>query len=213
MEKEIMRNRNIKAGIFRLRFDWMLVSVVFAMLLSCARPGVAQQSAPKMFSSPEEACRALFQAAQNNDERTLANILGAGKPLTASSDEDEDKLDRERFIEKYREMHHLGHESDKTTVLYIGAENRSFPVPLVSKNGAWRFDSETGMSEAEFRRIRPNEAMIIGAFRLLDLAKAEYYAKPHGSDSIHAYGIRFSGTHDNHGVSSASNITIPLLSA
>src|SRR5258708_25054729 len=100
MEKEIMRNRNIKAGIFRLRFDWMLVSVVFAMLLSCARPGVAQQSAPKMFSSPEEACRALFQAAQNNDERTLANILGAGKALTASGDEDEDKLDREGFAEK-----------------------------------------------------------------------------------------------------------------
>ncbi len=210
MEKEIMRNRNIKSGIFRLRFDWMLVSVVFAMLLSCVRPGVAQQSAPKMFSSPEEACLALFQAAQNNDERTLANILGAGKALTASGDEDEDKLDREGFAEKYREMHYLVQEPDKTRILYIGAENRSFPVPLVSKNGAWRFDSETGMSEAVFRRIRSNEAMIIGAFRLLDLAQAEYYAKPHGSDSIHEYAMRFSGTRENEGLYSAGNSPIPV---
>lgn len=205
-----MHNTKMKPAIFRLRFDWLLVSAVFALLLSCARPGVAQQSEPKTFASPEEACHALFQAAQNNDDQTLANILGAGKVLTASSDEDEDKIDREGFVEKYREMHHLVQEPDKITVLYIGAENRSFPVPLVSRNGVWRFDSETGMDEAVFRRIRTNEAMVIGAFRLLDLAQAEYYAKPHGNDSIHEYAMRFSGTPESDGLYSAGNSPVPV---
>ena len=107
MEREIMRNRNMKLGIFGLRFDRMSVSVIFSLLLSCARPGVAQQSEPKTFASPGEACHVLFQAAQNNDDQTLANILGAGKALTALSDEDEDKIDREEFVAKYREMHRL----------------------------------------------------------------------------------------------------------
>ena len=34
-------------------------------------------------------------------------------------------------------MHRLVKEPDGSTVLYIGAENWPFPIPLTSKNGAW----------------------------------------------------------------------------
>ena len=54
-----------------------------------------------------------------------------------------------------------------TTVLYIGAENWPFPVPLVEKNGRWYFDSETGAQEIVFRRIGENEAMTIQLCREL----------------------------------------------
>ena len=83
------------------------------------------------------------------------------KEVTSSSDDVEDKLEREQFSRKYQEMHRLVQEPDGSTLLYIGAENWPFPIPLVSKNGAWHFDSETGTQEIKFRRIGENEATAI----------------------------------------------------
>ena len=45
--------------------------------------------------------------------------------------------------------------------LYIGAENWPFPMPLVKKDGAWRFDSDAGTKEIMFRRIGENYACAI----------------------------------------------------
>jgi hypothetical protein len=87
----------------------------------------------------------------------LERILGAGKEVTSSSDEIEDKLERERFSQKYQEMHRLVREPDGTTVLYVGAENWPFPIPLVSKDGAWFFDSDTGTQEILFRTVGEDE--------------------------------------------------------
>ena len=83
------------------------------------------------------------------------------KEVTSSSDDVEDKLEREQFSRKYQEMHRLVQEPDGSTLLYIGAENWPFPIPLVSKNGAWHFDSETDTQEIKFRRIGENEATAI----------------------------------------------------
>jgi hypothetical protein len=99
------------------------------------------------FSSPWKASNALFQAIQNGDEEALERILGAGKEVTSSSDKIEDKLERERFSEKYQEMHRLVREPDGSTVLHIGAENCPLPIPLVSKDGVSFFDSDTGTAE------------------------------------------------------------------
>jgi hypothetical protein len=157
-----MRTTNTKVGTPRLRFAWIIASVIFPLLVvGNARSSFAQQSQTKTFSSPGEASNALFQAAQKQDEQALEAILGAGKDVTSSRNEVEDKLEREQFSQKYREMHRLVREPDGSTVLYIGAENWPFPVPLVSKNGAWYFDSRTGLPEIKFRRVGENEATAI----------------------------------------------------
>ena len=85
----------------------------------------------------------------------------------------QDKLERERFTRKYQEMHRLVREPDATTVLYIGAENWPFPIPLVSTNGAWQFDAEAGMQEVLFRRIGENEVTAIQACHALVAAEKE----------------------------------------
>lgn len=146
----------------RPRLNCMPTLAVLALLVvgSC-QLGLAQKSGPETFSSPWKATGALFQAAQNNDEEALERILGAGKEVTSSSDEIEDKLERERFTEKYREMHRLVREPDGSTVLYIGAENWPFPIPLVSKDGLWFFDSDAGKEEILFRTVGENETTAI----------------------------------------------------
>jgi len=113
------------------------------------------------FKSPEEASNALFSAVKNHNEQALTQILGAGSELVDSDDEAQDSLDREQFVEKYQQMHRLAREDNGGTRLYIGAENWPFPVPLVSQDAKWRFDSEAGAREVQFRRIGENEIAAI----------------------------------------------------
>jgi hypothetical protein len=157
---------------------------IFAPLLA-GYPGaaLAQASHQKTFSSAEEATRALVVAVQSNDERAMTTILGAGKELTSLDDELQNKAERDLFIQKYRQMHRLVREPDGTTVLYIGAENWPFPVPLVSTNDSWHFDSKAGAMEVLFRRIGENEATAI--YVCHSLAQAE--RRPEGADSVGQY--------------------------
>src|SRR5436305_12628567 len=159
MEKEIMRTTNLTPKTSaRPRLIWMVALAVSALLtLGYARLSFGQKSEPKTFSSPAEASNALFQAVKNEDEQALEAILGAGQEVTSSSDEVEDKLERERFGQKYQEMHRLVRERDGTTVLYIGADNWPFTIPLVSKHGVWYFDSDNGTQEIRLWILREDE--------------------------------------------------------
>ena len=151
------------------------LAVSALLIVGCSQLSFAQKSGPATFSSPGEASNALFQAVQNGDEEALQRILGCGKEVTSSGDEIEDKLERERFSQKYQEMHRLVREPDGSTVLYIGAENWPFPIPLVSKTktkaAAWYFDSDSGTLEILFRTVGENETTAIDVCRALAKAK------------------------------------------
>src|SRR6266849_6507566 len=173
---------------YRPRLNWMAALVTVPLLvMGYSQLSLAQKSGPKTFSSPGEASSALFQAVQNGDEEAVETILGAGKEVTSSSDEIEDKLERERFSQRYQEMHRLVREPDGSTVLYIGAENWPFPISLVSKNGAWFFDSDTGTKEILFRRIGENEVTAIQVCNAVAMAKKRGQTNAAGDDPIDQY--------------------------
>jgi hypothetical protein len=190
MEDELMRTNNRKLEAFTVSVAWGFASSVLLLLLvgllllvaGFAGWSFAQGSQPRTFSSPGAATDALFQAAHNKDEQALEAILGAGKEVTSSSDEEQDKLEREQFCQKYQEMHRLVQESDGSTVLYIGAENWPFPVPLVSKNGRWYFDSDRGKQEILFRRVGENETTAIEVCQEFAMAKNASAAKAASED-------------------------------
>jgi Protein of unknown function (DUF2950) len=139
-----------------------------ALLLAAYPPlSVAAKSHQPTYSSAEEASHALFLAVQNHDERSVAEILQAGPSPLSADEEIQDRLDRERFAQKYQEMHRFTRQADGRMVLYIGAENWPFPIPLVSRNGAWRFDSDTGAHEIRYRRIGENELTAIALCQAL----------------------------------------------
>lgn len=87
----------------------------------------------------------------------IAKILAGPTELASCGDDAQDKIEREMFVQKYQQMHRLGREADGSMTLYIGSENWPFPIPLVGKNGAWRFDSDAGGKEVLLRRIGDNE--------------------------------------------------------
>jgi hypothetical protein len=194
MEKQLMRTNNMKleaVEAFTLKLACGFASTVLVLFLlglllvaGLAKSSFARDAQPKMFASPGDATNALFEAAKKEDEQALEAILGAGKEVTSSRDEVEDKLEREQFCQRYQEMHRLVRETDGTTVLYIGAENWPFPIPLVSKNGEWYFDSDRGKQEILFRRIGENEATAIQVCEEFAKAKNAADAKAASEDPI-----------------------------
>src|ERR1700751_2199756 len=174
--------RGFTFTILLLLFIGLLLVVVCLAVSS-----FAQAAQPKTFAAPGKAATALFEAAQKEDEQALEAILGAGKEVTSSSDEVEDKLEREQFGQKYKEMHRLVQEPDGSTVLYIGAENWPFPVPLVASNSEWHFDSDRGKQEILFRRIGENEAAAIEVCQEFAMAKNASAAKADSEDPITRY--------------------------
>jgi hypothetical protein len=149
-----------------------------------AYPGMAQQAAQPTFPSAAEATRTLFQAVQGNNAKTIASILGGPTELAASGDPAQDKLDREMFVRKYQQMHRLGRETDGSMTLYIGAENWPFPIPLVEKSGAWRFDSDAGQKEVLFRRIGENELTAIDICHQLVAAEKQLRSNPNAKSQV-----------------------------
>ena len=158
-----MRVANITLEIPTLKrlASALAFTTIVLLLLGHAHRSFASTSGPRTFASAAEACHALHQAVKSHDEQEVEAILGVGKELTSQDDEAEDKLDRELFVQKYQQMHRLVKEPDGTTVLYIGAENWPFPIPLVSKNGRWLFDPDTGKQEILFRQVGENEETAI----------------------------------------------------
>jgi hypothetical protein len=138
------------------------VALAVSALLAAAsvKPSLAGSSQAG-FSSPDDASGALVSAAGKHDERAVMTILRGGSELIRSDDTAEDALEREHFVQKYREMHRWVRKPGGIATLYIGAENWPFPIPLVSRRGVWRFDSKAGSEEILFRRIGENEVTAI----------------------------------------------------
>src|SRR6267142_239058 len=105
MENEIMHTTNlITETSARPRLNWMAALGALAWLVvGYSQFSLAQKSGPESFSSPWKASSAIFPAVKNTDEEAVERILGAGKEVTWSSDDAEDKPERERFRQKYQE--------------------------------------------------------------------------------------------------------------
>lgn len=142
-------------------------ALVALLLTTYSSLCVAGTSSQATFASAEEASHALFLAVRNHDPGAVTEILQAGNSPVSADEELQDGLDRERFIQKYEQMHRLVRDAHGGMVLLIGAENWPFPIPLVSRNGLWRFDSDAGMQEIRYRQIGENEIAAIALCRTL----------------------------------------------
>ena len=147
----------------------IFVTVAAILVASCA----AQQTREKTFASPGQASQALYDAVRHDDADEVQAILGATPEVVSpDKEEDEDKLERQRFVEKYQEMHRLVREPGGFTVLYVGAENWPFPIPLVQAGNRWQFDSGSGAHEILARRIGENETLAIHVCQAISRANA-----------------------------------------
>ena len=174
-----MRLRKIEVGDFSWG-DRCRIGAAVAVLACLPASAPAQEKGQKTFSSAEDASQALVKAAQDNDQKTLIDIVGkSAKEVITSGDDQQDAKHREHFVRRYEEMHRLLKEPDGTTTLYVGVDNWPMPVPLVNKGNIWFFDGEAAKREILYRRVGRNEISTIRVCEQLAAAEKEYFAMQH----------------------------------
>jgi len=170
-------------------FGLMLAPIIAAVGLLIALSGAA--SAQERFQTPEAAVDALVGAAKAADANALLRVLGPdGRDIISSGDPVDDANSRKRFVEAYDAKHQISKEGDDKAILELGADDWPFPIPVVRRDGAWRFDTAAGREELLFRRIGRNELNVIQAALAYVDAQQEYAEKGYGGGGLAAYAQR-----------------------
>ena len=154
-------------------------------------------SAQKGFATPEEAAKALIQAAGTFDVAALKEILGPdGEDLVNSEDPVQDKNNAMAFAARAQEKNAVALDPahKNRAILSTGNEEWPLPVPIVRKSGKWYFDSKAGRNEVLHRRIGANELDAIQVCRGFVEAQHEYASKPRDDSGIHQYAQRLIST-------------------
>jgi hypothetical protein len=155
---------------------------------------------PGMFASPEQATEALVAAFRAHDVAALAQLFGPGsEAILDSGDPIADKLDRAEFFAAYDKKHALIADDENTRTLQIGDRDWPLPVPLIRKDGFWRWDGAAGAQEIVYRRIGENELNIIRVMQTYVAAQLDYAAQAHDDQAAGLYARKLMsdpGTHD-----------------
>src|ERR1700678_4247829 len=165
---------------------WMRVVIGVLALAALAlvvvqlktRNSVSAKGTQITFPSSAEAGAALAKAAKGGDETSVAEILGLDtKVLLSAGDKETDKAALEAFASKYEKMNRWVDMTEGSRVLYIGADNFAFPVPLAkNSSGKWYFDGVAGAEELRTREIGRNDLLTIDACTALADAQEMYFA-------------------------------------
>jgi hypothetical protein len=165
-----------------------LFSLTIAALL-CAATSVAM--AQQTFKTPEEAATALVNAAKSGDSKSIVTVLGPdGEDIVSSGDEVADAATRAKFIAAYDAKHTIAMEGDSKAVMVVGPDDFPLPIPLVRKDGLWRFDTAAGREEILFRRIGENELDAIQSALAYVDAQDEYAENDRTGAGVNTYAQR-----------------------
>ena len=149
------------------------------------------------FAMAQEAVNALIDAAAQYDTKALGAILGpSSNDIINTGEPARDKEMAAEFAAQARAKQSLVSDSKHPgrMTLDVGADNWSFPVPLVKLGGKWYFDSKSGRQEILLRRVGRNELDAIEICRGYVEAQHEYALQKHGESGVNQYAQRIIST-------------------
>jgi hypothetical protein len=211
----------MKSNANKTMKKWMRVAIGVLALAAVAlvvvrlktRNSVSAENMQITFPSSAEAGAALAKAAKSGDETVVAEILGLDpKVLLSAGDKEADKAALETFASKYAKMNRWVDMTDGSRVLYIGADNFAFPVPLAQNaSRQWYFDAVAGAEEIRARDIGRNELLTIDACSELASAQEIHFAAGGDSPEFAQRIISTSGKQDGlYWPASAQQVSSPL---
>ncbi|MGZ8908298.1 MAG: DUF2950 family protein, partial [Methylobacter sp.] len=177
----------------KLRYTLSMV-IFIALLVSralSAAPETAAADKGKGFASPEEASKALVDAARNMDKSKASVLFGSQyADILSSGDEVEDANNRENFLKMAEEKSAVENQEANKAILRLGKNDWAFPIPLVNNGGQWRFDAEQGKQEILHRRIGRNELNTLGVIRGYVEAQSEYASIDRDGDEVSEFATK-----------------------
>ena len=167
----------------------LLALPVFATAASGKAPKPQQTCA-----SPEEAAQMFVAALKAGDKKAMLDMLGpeAGD-LIDSGDPVADRASWDKFVAQYEEVHTFV-KKDDGTILEIGKDQWPSPIPLVERDGRWRFDTAAGEEEIIDRRIGRNELSVMQVLLAYVDAQYEYQQRNPQKAKIAPYAKTIAST-------------------
>jgi len=149
------------------------------------------QAAPKTFASPDEAGKALADAAKSQNQDAVLAIFGPGSAaIISTGNPPEDKAALNGFARAFQAMNRWRKLADGGEVLLVGAENQAFPIPLMKNAaGQWYFDAAAGKEEILARRIGRDELAAMDVCAALADSQTQYISQKHGG--VKQYAQKF----------------------
>ncbi len=171
------------------RSPFCTTPLLLAVALLVITASAASTQAP--FKTPDDAATALAEAVRSGNQESMLKVLGRdGEDIVSSGDAVEDAAARQRFLTAFDARHQVTLDGDKATVI-LGPEDFPLPIPLVRKNGEWRFDTVAGREEILFRRIGRNELDAIQACLAYVDAQNDYAEKDRTGAGAGVYAQHF----------------------
>jgi Protein of unknown function (DUF2950) len=187
---DLIRNRAGFASSF------ITLTLGFGLLFSVAACNKKEnpesaQAAPKTFASPDDAGKALADAAKSQNQDAVLAIFGPeSAAIVSTGNPAEDKAALSGFAQDYQVMNRWRKLGDGSELLLVGAENQAFPIPLMKNAaGQWYFDAAAGKEEILARRIGRDELAAIDVCAALADSQAQYFSQKHGG--VKQYAQKF----------------------
>jgi hypothetical protein len=161
--------------------------------------GQATAANQPTFPTPEAALQALVAASQASDHETLLKLFGPEGDKLFSGDRVQDDAHLERFAAGLEHSAQLQKDDDGKYTVLVGENHWPFPIPIVSREGNWMFDTNAGIEEILNRRIGQNELAAIATSRAYVVAQWEYYTES-GADTngLAVYARKFISSPGHH---------------
>lgn len=179
----------------KLRYTLSMVIFIasIASRALSAAPETETETADKGqgFASPEDASKALVDAARDSDKNKVSALFGSQyAQLFSSGDEVEDANNRTDFLKMAEQKSFIENQQANKAILHFGQNDWAFPVPVVNNGGQWRFDAEQGQQEILNRRIGRNELNTLGVMRGYVEAQFEYAAIDRDGDGVSEFATK-----------------------
>ena len=173
----------------------MMRSFVFTLLLAAALPAFLAHADAQRFATPEEAARALVEAARVSDEAALRRLVGEEQAeLVLESDDPAIAERRKRFAEGADARLELRREGDDRAIVVVGPDAYAFPIPLARSEAGWAFDAAEGAEEIIDRTVGQNEIAAISVLHDYVAAQRSYAADARDGTAVRRFATRFVST-------------------
>jgi hypothetical protein len=177
----------------KLRYTFSMVILMTSIATSALSAAPETEAADKGqgFASPEEAEKALVDAARDNDKNKVSVLFGnQHAQLFSSGDDVEDANNRAEFLKMAEQKSSIENQQADKAILHFGQNDWAFPVPVVNNGGQWRFDAEQGKQEILNRRIGRNELNTLAVMRGYVEAQYEYAAIDRDGDGVGEFATK-----------------------
>jgi hypothetical protein len=177
----------------KLRYTFSMVILMASIATSTLSAAPETEAADKgqSFASPEEASKALVDAARDNDKNKVSVLFGSQyAELFSSGDDVEDANNRAEFLKMAEQKSYIENQQAGKAILHFGQNDWAFPVPVVNNGGQWRFDAEQGKQEILNRRIGRNELNTLAVMRGYVEAQFEYAAIDRDGDGVSEFATK-----------------------